>query len=185
MRVDVAAPHSFEKNGSLGLDHPEGTYTYLGSGVPCLNTFLILVPLRNHYEIKVYTFFSLVTSKSSYCYPEPPRKPRSRTRNPASLNSKPTTFYGFDIFESYSPINWYWALRRNLPERTHIENKPPSALHRGLGLRVYGFRDVPVEGSSVSSDDPSPLCLSPCPKHSHGTEDCCHQSLTGLGGCRV
>ena len=27
--------------------------------------FLVPVPLRNHYEIKVYTFFSLVTSKSS------------------------------------------------------------------------------------------------------------------------
>ena len=38
----------------------------LGSGIPYLNTFLgVQVPLRTHYEIKVYTFFSLVTSKSS------------------------------------------------------------------------------------------------------------------------
>ena len=28
--------------------------------------FLVPVPLRNHYEIKVYTFCSLVTSKSSH-----------------------------------------------------------------------------------------------------------------------
>ena len=27
--------------------------------------FLVPVPLRNHYEIRVYTFFSLVTSKPS------------------------------------------------------------------------------------------------------------------------
>ena len=36
----------------------------LGSGVPYLNTFLVPVSFRNHYEIKVYIFLSLVTSKS-------------------------------------------------------------------------------------------------------------------------
>ena len=41
----------------------------LGSGVPYLNTFLLVpVPLWNHYEIKVYSFFSLVTSKSRECW---------------------------------------------------------------------------------------------------------------------
>ena len=41
---------------------------YLGSGIRTILEYFVgvPVPLKNHYEIKVYTFFSPVTSKSSY-----------------------------------------------------------------------------------------------------------------------
>ena len=73
LRTSKVTLHERERaaGDSLGrarVEHllAQGAGEYLGSGVPYLHIFFEPVPERNHCETKVYTFFSLVTSKSRY-----------------------------------------------------------------------------------------------------------------------
>ena len=67
-----APPVALNSPGQVVLNDPlrecdQDPAAYRGSGVPYLNTFFwdLFLKGRNHYEITVYTFFSLVALKSS------------------------------------------------------------------------------------------------------------------------